>query len=97
MAGMVNMPNMGVYNVTQACGGVAQRDAVPGSVPGHRPDRRLRAVPVFRAHRHPASQRNRPADMQRGGKPTRSQLIAQAMTDKAVGSGRSRPRRWRNS
>ena len=35
-----------------------------------------------------ASERNRPADMQQGGKPTRSQLIAQAMSDKAVGSGK---------
>jgi len=35
-----------------------------------------------------ASHRNRPADMQDSGKPTRSQLIAQAMTDKAVGSGK---------
>ena len=34
-----------------------------------------------------ASQRNRPADLS-GGKPTKSQLIQQAMTGKAVGSGK---------
>jgi hypothetical protein len=35
------------------------------------------------------SHRNRPADLKTpGGKPTRSQLIGQAMSDKAVGSGK---------
>ena len=36
----------------QACGRVAERDALPGPAPGHRPDQRLGAVPVLRADRH---------------------------------------------
>ena len=35
----------------QACGGLPERDAVPGPAPGHRADRRLRAVPVLRPDR----------------------------------------------
>jgi hypothetical protein len=34
------------------------------------------------------SQRNRPAELQQSVKPTRSQLIGQAMSDKAVSSGK---------
>ena len=88
MAGMVNMPNMGVYNVTKhAVVSLSETlyqdlclvtDQIGASV----------LCPYFVPTGIHASHRNRPADMQDSGKPTRSQLIAQAMTDKAVGSGK---------
>ncbi len=88
MAGMVNMPNMGVYNVTKhAVVSLSETlyqdlrlvtDQIGASV----------LCPYFVPTGISASHRNRPADMQEGGKPTKSQLIAQAMTDKAVGSGK---------
>ena len=88
MAGLVNMPNMGVYNVTKhAVVSLSETlyqdlrlvtDQIGASV----------LCPYFVPTGISASHRNRPADMQEGGKPTKSQLIAQAMTDKAVGSGK---------
>lgn len=88
MAGMVNAPNMGVYNVTKhAVVSLSETlyqdlrlvtDQVSASV----------LCPYFVPTGIHHSERNRPADMQVNAKPTRSQLIAQAMGAKAVSSGK---------
>lgn len=87
MAGLLNPPNMGVYNVSkhavvalsetlyQDLGLVT--DQVGASV----------LCPFFVATGIGMSHRNRPADLA-AGKPTKSQMIQQAMTGKAVGSGK---------
>jgi NAD(P)-dependent dehydrogenase (short-subunit alcohol dehydrogenase family) len=88
MAGMLNAPNMGVYNVTKhAVVALSETlfqdlrlvtDQVSASV----------LCPYFVPTGIHNSGRNRPADMQRDAKPTKSQLIAQAMSAKAVSSGK---------
>jgi NAD(P)-dependent dehydrogenase (short-subunit alcohol dehydrogenase family) len=88
MAGMVNMPNMGVYNVTKhAVVSLSETlyqdlrlvtDQIGASV----------LCPYFVPTGIHASHRNRPVEFHEGAQPTKSQLIAQAMTDKAVGSGK---------
>jgi NAD(P)-dependent dehydrogenase (short-subunit alcohol dehydrogenase family) len=87
MAGLLNPPNMGVYNVSkhavvalsetlyQDLGLVT--DQVGASV----------LCPFFVATGIGMSHRNRPAELA-SGKPTKSQMIQQAMTGKAVGSGK---------
>ncbi|MEN9545215.1 MAG: hypothetical protein RLZZ598_2048 [Pseudomonadota bacterium] len=87
MAGMLNAPNMGVYNVSKhAVVSLSETlcqdlrlvtDQIGASV----------LCPYFVPTGINQSHRNRPADMA-AQTPTRSQLIAQAMSDKAVGSGR---------
>jgi NAD(P)-dependent dehydrogenase (short-subunit alcohol dehydrogenase family) len=87
MAGMLNAPNMGVYNVS--------KHAVVSLSETLYQDLRLvteqigcsMLCPYFVPTGINQSHRNRPADMA-GQRPTRSQLIAQAMSDKAVGSGK---------
>jgi NAD(P)-dependent dehydrogenase (short-subunit alcohol dehydrogenase family) len=89
MAGMLNAPNMGVYNVTKhAVVAMSETlyqdlrlvtDQVSASV----------LCPYFIPTGIHNSGRNRPADLQNAGtKPTKSQLIAQAMSSKAVTSGK---------
>jgi NAD(P)-dependent dehydrogenase (short-subunit alcohol dehydrogenase family) len=89
MAGLLNAPNMGVYNVSKhAVVALSETlyqdlqlvtDQVSASV----------LCPFFVATGISQSHRNRPeAFKQRGIKPTPSQLIAQAMNDKAVNSGK---------
>ena len=87
MAGLLNPPNMGVYNVSkhavvalsetlyQDLGLVT--DQVGASV----------LCPFFVATGIGMSHRNRPAELA-ADKPTKSMLIQQAMTGKAVGSGK---------
>jgi NAD(P)-dependent dehydrogenase (short-subunit alcohol dehydrogenase family) len=87
MAGLLNPPNMGAYNVSKhAVVSLSETlyqdlslvsDQVGASV----------LCPYFVPTGITASHRNRPADTP-GGKPTRSQRIAQAMTGKAVESGK---------
>ncbi|RZT91426.1 SDR family oxidoreductase [Rivibacter subsaxonicus] len=87
MAGMLNAPNMGVYNVSKhAVVSISETlyqdlrlvtDQIGASV----------LCPYFVPTGISQSHRNRPAGMAEQ-KPTRSQLIAQAMSDKAVGSGK---------
>lgn len=87
MAGLLNPPNMGVYNVSKhAVVSLSETlyqdlrlvsDQVGASV----------LCPYFVPTGISQSHRNRPASMATT-KPTRSQLIGQAMTDKAVGSGK---------
>ena len=89
MAGLLNAPNMGVYNVTKhAVVSLSETlyqdlalvtDRISASV----------LCPYFVPTGISQSHRNRPADMTESGTaPTRSQLIAQAMSDKAVSSGK---------
>ena len=89
MAGMLNAPNMGVYNVTKH-GVVAMSETlfqdlalVTGQVHAHV------LCPFFVPTGIHKSERNRPAGMvDEAARPTRSQLIAQAMSEKAVSSGK---------
>lgn len=87
MAGLLNPPNMGVYNVSKhAVVSLTETlyqdlslvtDQVGASV----------LCPFFVATGIHASERNRPGELA-AGQPTKSQLIGQAMTGKAVTSGK---------
>jgi NAD(P)-dependent dehydrogenase (short-subunit alcohol dehydrogenase family) len=87
MAGLLNPPNMGVYNVSKhAVVSLSETlyqdlslvtDQVTASV----------LCPYFVATGIHQSHRNRPGDAPQG-KPTRSQRVAQAMVSKAVESGK---------
>jgi len=87
MAGLLTPPNMGVYNVTKhAVVSLSETlyqdlalvtEQVGASV----------LCPYFVPTGISQSHRNRPAEMA-PAKPTKSQLIGQAMSDKAVGSGK---------
>jgi len=87
MAGLLNAPNMGIYNVSKhavvALSETLYQDLalvteqVSASV----------LCPYFVPTGISQSHRNRPAEAA-PAQPTRSQLIGQAMSDKAVGSGR---------
>jgi len=89
MAGLLNPPNMGVYNVSKhAVVSLSETlyqdlslvtDQISASV----------LCPFFVPTGISQSHRNRPADMiESGAKLTKSQLIGQANSDKAVGSGK---------
>lgn len=88
MAGLLNAPNMGVYNVT--------KHAVVAMSETLYQDLRLVTdqigasvlCPFFVPTGIHQSERNRPADLRGDDRPTKSQLIAQAMSDKAVTSGK---------
>jgi NAD(P)-dependent dehydrogenase (short-subunit alcohol dehydrogenase family) len=89
MAGLLNAPNMGVYNVSKhAVVSMSETlyqdlalvtEQISASV----------LCPFFVPTGISQSHRNRPDDLKAVGvKPTKSQLIGQAMSDKAVGSGK---------
>jgi NAD(P)-dependent dehydrogenase (short-subunit alcohol dehydrogenase family) len=89
IAGLLNPPNMGVYNVSKhAVVSLSETlyqdlalvsDQVSASV----------LCPFFVPTGISRSDRNRPAEFREADtRPTRSQLIGQAMIDKAVGSGK---------
>jgi short-subunit dehydrogenase len=89
MAGLLNAPNMGVYNVSKhAVVSLSETlyqdlqlvsDQVSASV----------LCPFFVPTGISQSHRNRPEEFkQRDVRPTKSQMIGQAMSDKAVGSGK---------
>jgi NAD(P)-dependent dehydrogenase (short-subunit alcohol dehydrogenase family) len=88
MAGLVNMPNMGVYNVS--------KHAVVSLTETLYQDLRLVTdqigasvlCPFFVPTGILASDRNRPAELRDSGGLSKSQLIGKAMTEKAVGSGK---------
>lgn len=89
MAGLVNPPNMGVYNVSKhAVVSISETlyqdlSLVTDQVRAHV------LCPFFVATGIHQSGRNRPQGPSSAAvRPTRSQLIAQAMTDKAVTSGK---------
>jgi NAD(P)-dependent dehydrogenase (short-subunit alcohol dehydrogenase family) len=87
MAGMLNPPNMGVYNVSKhAVVSLSETlyqdlalvtDQIHASV----------LCPFFVPTGISQSHRNRPGELA-GAKPSKSQLISQAMTDKAVSAGK---------
>ena len=87
MAGLLNPPNMGIYN--------ASKHAVVSLSETLYQDLRLVTeqisasvlCPFFVPTGIAASDRNRPQDAP-AAKPTKSQLIGKAMSDKAVGSGK---------
>ncbi|WP_302172802.1 SDR family oxidoreductase [uncultured Hydrogenophaga sp.] len=87
MAGLLTPPNMGIYNVS--------KHAVVSLTETLYQDLRLVSdqvsasvlCPYFVPTGISQSHRNRPGDMA-SEKPTQSQLIGQAMSDKAVGSGK---------
>jgi short-subunit dehydrogenase len=87
MAGLLNAPNMGVYNVSKhavvSMSETLYQDLalVTDQVHAHV------LCPYFVPTGISRSHRNRPADKPMA-RPTKSQLIAQAMSDKAVGSGK---------
>ncbi len=89
MAGLLNAPNMGIYNVSKhAVVSLSETlyqdlalvtDQISASV----------LCPFFVPTGISQSHRNRPGDLSSAdAKPTRSQLIGQAMSDKAVNSGK---------
>ncbi len=89
MAGLLNPPNMGIYNVSKhAVVSLTETlyqdlalvtDQISASV----------LTPFFVPTGISQSHRNRPQDMaDASARPTKSQLIGQAMSDKAVGSGK---------
>lgn len=89
MAGMVNPPNMGVYNVSKhAVVSLSESlyhdlSLVTDQVHAHV------LCPFFVATGIHASHRNRPAELSEAdSRPTPSQIIAQAMTEKATQSGK---------
>ncbi len=87
MAGLLNAPNMGIYNVSKhAVVSMSETlyqdlalvtDQISASV----------LCPFFVPTGISQSHRNRPGELE-AAKPTKSQLIGQAMSDKAVGSGK---------
>ncbi len=88
MAGLLNAPNMGVYGASKhAVVSISETlyqdlalvtDQIGASV----------LCPFFVPTGISQSQRNRPASLASSAAPTRSQLIGQAMSDKAVGAGK---------
>ncbi len=89
MAGLLNAPNMGAYNVSKhavvAMSETLYQDLalVSEQVQAHV------LCPFFVPTGIHQSERNRPAEFaDAAARPTRSQLIAQAMSDKAVTSGK---------
>ena len=89
MAGLLNAPNMGIYGVSKhAVVSLSETlyqdlalvtDQISASV----------LCPFFVPTGISQSHRNRPEELKvPGAKPTQSQLIGQAMSDKAVGSGK---------
>ena len=88
MAGLLNAPNMGVYNATKSAVVAMSEtlyqdlklvtDQIGASV----------LCPFFVPTGITQSDRNRPDAMRNHAKPTKSQLIGQAMSDKAVSSGK---------
>ena len=89
MAGLLNAPNMGVYNATKSAV-VAISETLYHDL--KLVTERISAsvlCPFFVPTGIARSQRNRPADMQNAsGEMTRSQRIGQAMSARAVGSGK---------
>jgi len=89
MAGLVNPPNMGVYNVSKhAVVSISETLYQDLSLVSEQVHAHV-LCPFFVATGIGQSGRNRPTELSNAStRPTQSQLIAQAMTDKAVNSGK---------
>jgi NAD(P)-dependent dehydrogenase (short-subunit alcohol dehydrogenase family) len=88
MAGMVNMPNMGVYNVSKHAVVALSETLYQDLCLVTEQIRASVLCPFFVPTGIHQSHRNRPGEMLEANQPTRSQLVARAMSDKAVGSGK---------
>jgi NAD(P)-dependent dehydrogenase (short-subunit alcohol dehydrogenase family) len=87
MAGLLNAPNMGAYNVSKhAVVSISETLCQDLALVTEQVHAHL-LCPFFVPTGIHQSERNRPAEMP-VAPPTRSQLIAQAMSDKAVSSGK---------
>jgi NAD(P)-dependent dehydrogenase (short-subunit alcohol dehydrogenase family) len=88
MAGLLNPPAMGVYNVSKHAV-VALTETLYQDLGLVTEQVRCSVLcPYFVPTGISQSQRNRPADLANQAPPTRSQLVSQALSDKAVGSGK---------
>jgi len=88
MAGLVNPPTMGVYSASKhAVVSITETLYQDLSLVTERIGVSL-LCPFFVPTGIIQSQRNRPAEMNDNAAPTRSQVIQQALSEKAVGSGR---------
>ena len=88
MAGLVNMPNSGIYNVTKH-GVVAMSESLYQDLALVTTQIHCSVLcPFFVPTGIHTSDRNRPAELIDDAKPTASQLIAKAMGDKAISSGK---------
>jgi NAD(P)-dependent dehydrogenase (short-subunit alcohol dehydrogenase family) len=89
MAGLLNAPNMGVYNVSKHAV-VAMSETLHQDLALVTPQIQAHLLcPYFVTTGIHHSERNRPGELtDEAARPTRSQLIAQAMSNKAVGSGK---------
>ena len=88
MAGVVNMPNMGSYNVTKQ-GVVSMSETLYQDLSLVTDQVHCSVLcPFFVPTGIHNSERNRPAEMAEELKPTKSQLIAKALGEKAVNSGK---------
>ncbi len=88
MAGLLNAPNMGVYNVTKHAV-VAMSETLYQDLSLVTEQISCSVLcPFFVPTGINMSHRNRPADMREAVKPTQSQLVAQAMSTKAVSKGK---------
>lgn len=88
MAGLLNAPAMGVYNVSKH-GVVALSESLYQDLSLVSEQIRCSVLcPYFVPTGIHQSHRNRPADLANEAPPTRSQLVSQAMSDKAVTSGK---------
>lgn len=88
MAGLLNPPAMGVYNVSKHA--VVSLTETLYQDLGLVTDQVRCSVlcPYFVPTGINQSHRNRPSDLANDAPPTRSQLVSQALSDKAVGSGK---------
>jgi len=88
MAGLVNMPNMASYNVTKQ-GVVSMSETLYQDLSLVTDQIHCSVLcPFFVPTGIHNSERNRPAEMTEQLKPTKSQLIAKALGEKAVSSGK---------
>ncbi|MEM5428465.1 SDR family oxidoreductase [Cupriavidus oxalaticus] len=88
MAGLLNPPAMGVYNVSKHAV-VSLSETLYQDLGLVTEQVRCSVLcPYFVPTGINQSQRNRPAELANQAPPTRSQLVSQALSDKAVGSGK---------
>lgn len=88
MAGLVNAPNMGAYNVTKHAVVSLSETLYQDLALVTEQIKCSVLCPYFVPTGINQSSRNRPEELKHGVLPTRSQIIAQAMSDKAVTSGK---------
>ncbi len=88
MAGLLNAPNMGAYNVTKHAVVSLSETLYQDLALVTEQIKCSVLCPYFVPTGINQSSRNRPEELKHGVLPTRSQIIAQAMSDKAVTSGK---------